>query len=187
VRLDADAVRLSRDGAVMIDDRSVALRAEVEVRIGGGRLDPTLAQRITIENTGDAPLDARIGSEWAITMLGGGGNPEAWWELEGERTSHDGTGSASNVERLAQGNGWLGAEVSTFIEPAGDAWIAPIETISNSEAGFERVYQGGALLLSWPVRLAPGERWSATITHKATVAHDRAADDEPAIVAMREI
>ena len=99
-------------------------------------------------------------------MLGGGGNPEAWWELEGERSSHDGTRSAANVERVAQGNGWLGVELATTIEPAGDAWIAPIETVSNSEAGFERVYQGSALLLSWPVRLAPGgalvERRSAT-------------------------
>ena len=41
-------------------------------------------------------------------------------------------------------------------EPA-DAWWAPVETISNSEAGFERVYQGSGLLLSWPLALAPGE------------------------------
>ena len=38
---------------------------------------------VTIENRGDAPLAARIGIEWAITMLGGGGNPEAWWEVGG--------------------------------------------------------------------------------------------------------
>ncbi len=37
-----------------------------------------------------------------------------------------------------------------------DAWWAPIETISNSENGFERVYQGSGLLLSWPVALAAG-------------------------------
>jgi alpha-amylase/alpha-mannosidase (GH57 family) len=182
-RLDADAVRLSRDGSATIDGRRVALRTEVELRIGGGRLDPTLEQRLSIENTGDTALDARIGSEWAITMLGGGGNPEAWWELEGERSSHDGTTSAANVERVAQGNGWLGAELSTTIEPAGDAWIAPIETISNSEAGFERAYQGSALLLSWPVQLAPGERWSASIRHAAHVERDRTTDDQAAIAA----
>lgn len=61
------------------------------------------------------------------------------------------------------------------MSPAADAWHAPIETVSNSEAGFERVYQGSALLLSWPVRLAPGERFAATIRHTAKVAVDRAA------------
>jgi 4-alpha-glucanotransferase len=180
-RLDPDAVRLVRDGSATIDGRQVALRAAVELRIAGGRLDPVLEQHLTIENTGDTVLDARIGSEWAITMLGGGGNPEAWWELEGERTSHDGSRSAANIDRLAQGNGWVGAELATTIESAGDAWIAPIETISNSEAGFERVYQGSALLLSWPVRLAPGERWSATIRHEAHVERDRSKDDQPEI------
>jgi hypothetical protein len=35
--------------------------------------------------------------------------------------------------------------------------------VSNSEDGFERVYQGSGLLLSWPVRLGRGERWSRTI------------------------
>ena len=184
-RLAADAVHLSRDGFAAIDGRRVAMRTEIELRIGGGRLDPTLEQRLTIENTGDSALDARIGSEWAITMLGGGGNPEAWWELDGERTSHDGTAAAANIRRLAQGNGWLGVELSTTCEPAGDAWIAPIETISNSEAGFERVYQGSAFLISWPVRLAPGERWSASVRHTARVDRDRAVDDELALGSPR--
>src|SRR2546426_8237225 len=28
-------------------------------------------------------------------------------------------------------------------------WVVPIETISQSEAGFERVYQGSAILVVW--------------------------------------
>ncbi|HEX2626813.1 MAG TPA: alpha-amylase/4-alpha-glucanotransferase domain-containing protein, partial [Candidatus Limnocylindrales bacterium] len=70
---------------------------------------------------------------------------------------------------LGQGNGWLRTSIETEVSPAADAWIAPIETVSNSEAGFERVYQGSALLLSWPVNLAPGAIWSLRLTHRATV------------------
>jgi alpha-amylase len=66
--------------------------------------------------------------------------------------------------------------VTTTTSPA-DAWWAPIETVSNSEAGFERVYQGSALLLSWPVRLARGERWTRTIVNTVATARDRAEDD----------
>jgi hypothetical protein len=89
------------------------------------------------------------------------------------------------VQTLGQGNSWLGLEVATAISPAADAWHAPIETVSNSEAGFERVYQGSALLLSWVVRLAPGERWSATIEHRATVEVDRAAAEAGELLANR--
>ena len=176
-RLDPDRVRLSRDGLATIDGRSYPLRVETEIAVGGGRLDPVLEQSISLENAGDRALEARVGVEWAITMLGGGGNPEAWWELGGERARHDGAAEARSVERIAQGNGWLALELVTEINPPADAWHAPIETVSNSEAGFERVYQGSALLLSWPVRLAPGERWTAAIRHVADVSIDRAAAD----------
>ncbi len=175
-RLDDSSVILSRDGAVIVDGVSIPLRATTELRLAGGRLDPVLEQKVSLENLGLQALDVRVGVEYAITMLGGGGNPEAWWEVGGERGSHDGSGAAAGVDRLGQGNGWLGVEVSTEVSPAADAWHAPIETVSNSEAGFERVYQGSALLLSWPVRLTPGEQFGATIRHTVRVTVDPAAE-----------
>jgi hypothetical protein len=38
-----------------------------------------------------------------------------------------------------------------------------VETVSLSESGFERIYQGAALLVAWPVRLRPGETWAASL------------------------
>jgi alpha-amylase len=184
-RLDRDGVRLSRDGRVIVAGRPLPVRAESEIRVGGGRLDPTLEQRVSLENRGDRLIEARVGIEWALTMLGGGGNPEAWWEPGpgAARGAHDGAGSAAAVDGLAQGNDWLGVALATSVNPPGDAWYAPIETVSNSEAGFERVYQGSALLLSWPVRLGPGERWAATIRHAATISEDRARSEAGTSVA----
>ncbi len=174
-RLTAGSVLLARDGFVQHRGQAVPVRVEVEMELGGGRLDPTLVHRVAIENRGTEALDVRVGSEWAITMLGGGGNPEAWWAIDGVRSSHDATRSSEGVTRLAQGNDWLRASLTTDVEPPADAWIAPIETVSNSEAGFERVYQGSALLLSWPVRLEPGGRWKATLRHGAAITEDRPA------------
>ncbi len=109
-------------------------------------------------------------------MLGGGGNPAAWWEVGGERSGHDTSGQAAAVERLAQGNDFIGIAIETTVSSPADAWWAPVETISNSEQGFERVYQGSGLLLSWPIDLAPGARWSAVMTNAVTTARDRALD-----------
>src|SRR5438093_805253 len=174
VRLDPDRAVMARDGAATMDGHRYPLSAEIEVLVGGGRMDPSLSVTATIRNTGDRALEARVGIEWALTMLGGGGNPEAWWEIEGERSGHDSTGAATGVARIGQGNSWLGLTVETAVSPPADAWHAPIETVSNSEAGFERVYQGGALLLSWPVSIPPGGSWSASVEHRATVDVDRA-------------
>jgi 4-alpha-glucanotransferase len=174
-RVDGGTALLSRDGAVTIDGVAVRVRAESELRLGGGRLDPSLEQRVALENLGERLIDVRVGLEYAITMLGGGGNPEAWWQVGDERTAHDASPNASGVGSVAQGNGWLGVDIESTVEPAAEAWCAPIETVSNSESGFERVYQGSALLLSWPISLSPGERWTAVVRHHAHVAVDRAS------------
>ena len=92
-----------------------------------------------------------------MTMLGGGGNPSAWWDVGGVRTAHDGSGEAAGIDTIGQGNDYVGVSVTTTVSPPADAWWAPVETISNSEGGFERVYQGSGLLLSWLLDLAPGE------------------------------
>jgi 4-alpha-glucanotransferase len=185
VRLDRDRAVIARDGIATIDGVAHPLAVETEITVGGGRLDPSLRWTATVRNTGNSVLEARLGSEWALTMLGGGGNPQAWWEVSGERTAHDRTGAATSVDSLGQGNSWLGLEVETSVSPSADAWHAPIETVSNSEAGFERVYQGSALLLSWLVRLGPGESWSATIEHRASVTVDYAAAEADELFANR--
>jgi alpha-amylase len=178
-RLEADGALLAREGVVTVAGATVPVRAESALRLGGGRLDPTLEQRITLTNLGVAPLDVRVGVEYAITMLGGGGNPEAWWESGADRVAHDATAAVPGVAGLAQGNDWLGVRIASTISPAADAWVAPIETVSNSESGFERVYQGSALLLSWPITLAPGERFEASVRHDARIAVDRAVPTDP--------
>jgi hypothetical protein len=110
-------------------------------------------------------------------MLGGGGNPAAWWEVDGDRSGHDGSGAAAGLTDIAQGNDHVGVAVRTKIEPAADVAWAPIETISNSEAGFERVYQGSVLVLSWPLRLGPGEHAAVHLGNAVTTTCDRTAEE----------
>jgi 4-alpha-glucanotransferase len=172
--------RLGRDGRVTVDGKALPVRVESTLTIGGGRRAPTLEQEILVENRGDAHLQATLGVEWSTTMLGGGGNPAAYWEIAGRRTAHDATGAGTGVTELRSGNDYVGLEVATSVTPAAEAWYSPIETVSNSEAGFERVYQGSALLLGWPIDLAPGARLAVRVAHLVTTSRDRAQEDTPA-------
>ena len=167
--LDGGAVRVSREAAVA----GTRLRAAKTVRLGGGRLDPSLVVDLSLAHVDGPSLVARVGLEWPTLLLGGGANPAAWWEVAGRRSAHDGSGAAAAIERIAQGNDWLGISIVTGVTPAAEAWWAPIETVSNSEAGFERVYQGSALLLSWPIELRAGHSWWATVEHRVSVAAER--------------
>ena len=177
LELEPDRLVMARDGQIRTAAGTQALRVEETITLGGGRLDPWLELEVTVIHAGGPTIEARLGAEWNLMLLGGGGNPAAFYESEGLRTSHDGTGQVTSTGLIRQGNGFVGVEIATELAPAADAWWSPIETISNSEAGFERVYQGSSLLLSWPLRLEPGERRSFRMRHRVSAARDRAAEE----------
>jgi alpha-amylase len=167
----------SRVSSVATPAGRVPVRIVKELRLAGDRRSPTLELTVTLENRADRRLDGLFGLEWTLTMLGGGGNPSAWWEIDGRRTAHDGRGTAAEVTEFAQGNDYVGIAVSTVVSRPAAAWWAPVETVSNSEGGFERVYQGSGLLLSWPLALAAGASIAVTVGHLVATTHDRAVEE----------
>ncbi len=76
------------------------------------------------------------------------------------------------------GNRYEGVTITVApTPPAAQKWF-PVETVSNSEAGFERVYQGSCLTQRWPLELAAGHQpqtFSTTLYFKQT--RDRAAEE----------
>jgi alpha-amylase len=164
-------------GAGGPDGPAATVRVTKTVVLGGDRRSPTLEVTVAITNRSAVEVEAILGLEWTLTMLGGGGNPAAWWEVDGSRTRHDVGGTAAGVSALAQGNDYIGIAIATSASPPADAWWAPVETISNSEAGFERVYQGAGLLLSWPLSLAGGASMTITVSHAVATTRDRTEEE----------
>lgn len=62
---------------------------------------------------------------------------------------------------------WQKAAVRLDAASASGFWIAPIETVSESEDGFERIYQGSQILAVWPVELTTGAEWKGKLVLKA--------------------
>jgi len=139
------------------------------IRIAGDRLRPILAVDVSLTNAGPDRLDALFGIEFALMLLGGGHNPAAFHAIAGRRTPHDDTLVVSGIDRLAAGNDQLGIEIETALDGPADAWIAPIESVSNSESGFELVYQGSAVVLLRPISLAAGESASFNVEQRVTI------------------
>ncbi|MBI3747492.1 MAG: DUF1926 domain-containing protein [Chloroflexi bacterium] len=183
-QLELDRLVVGRTGHVRQAGTDPAeVRVTKELLLGGDRREPTLELVLTVENRSAGTLEALLGLEWTLTMLGGGGNPSAWWEVDGTRTGHDTAGSAASTAALAQGNDYVGVAVATSLSAPAAAWWAPVETISNSESGFERVYQGSGLLLSWPLALPAGETFSVRVHQAVTTSVDRSAEEASAALA----
>jgi alpha-amylase len=177
VRMDGAEVVLGRDVELATTAGPAALRVEKRFLLDGDRAEPALDLEVTVENRSSVRVAFDLAIEHALTMLGGGGNPAAFYRFGDEELRHDTSGTRHDIDRIVSGNSYIGLELVTTLEPAATVWWSPIETISNSEYGFERVYQGSALVASWPTELAPGARRTVAVRGRVRTTIDRLAGE----------
>jgi alpha-amylase len=58
---------------------------------------------------------------------------------------------------------WLNLALTLRASVPARILVSPVRTVSNSEAGFESVYQSSAVVMQWPVRLAGHGRWRLSL------------------------
>lgn len=158
-------VRLWRDGHLWDGPQSWPARVEKVLTLAPDQ--PTVSVAYTVTNTSTRPLEARFGIECNWGLRGGGGNYAAAYRINGAFPAEAGLdrcGTEHEITELRLANAHLAAGVTIGVEQPADLWRFPIETVSSSEAGVERVYQCSCTLLSWPLALEPGARWQTTLT-----------------------
>jgi len=176
--LASDRVSARRLGSLLVDGSPSPLAVEKTFRFGGSRLKPSLELATTVENPGDATAAFELAVEWNVNLLGGGHNPAAYYETDdATRTPHDVAGELPAASRLAFGNDYEGVRIEAAVEPAARMTWYPVETVSNSEGGFERAYQGSSLLFRWPVVVAPGEHATFTVSFAVAQTIDHSAEE----------
>jgi alpha-amylase len=143
----------------------------------GDRLQGNL--QAVVEITSDNDFVGTLELEWNINLLGGGANPEAYygWGDDNEGR-HDEPGSVADSTELYFGNRYEGVEISVLVaDPQATAEWFPVETVSNSEAGFERVYQGSCLIQRWPLECVANKAYSVATLFSFEQTRDRAAEE----------
>ena len=170
----AHAIHASRDAievACSLDDLGeLPLRVEKAVRVP--RQGAWLDVGYRLHWAGAESLEARWGVQWNL-VLSAGDAPGRYFRVSG-RPSLGSRGQLEGLRAFAMVDEWLGCELDlAFAVPADVGW-SPVETVSLSEGGCERIYQGSALLVSWPVRLVSGATWEMSL--RLSVSDPRAGD-----------
>jgi hypothetical protein len=178
LEVEARRLRLRRIGTATIDGAARQLAVTKTISFAGGRLDPRLTFEVELENLDSDPLAFELAVEWNVNLSGGGHNPAAYYETApGSRTPHDVAGELAEAASIAFGNDYEGVRIEAFADPEARLTWYPVETVSNSEAGFERSYQGSSLLFRWPMALRPGERAVRSVRFEVGQSIDRAAEE----------
>ena len=68
-----------------------------------------------------------------------------------------------NVRDLGLADEWLGVRVQLVSDEIAGFWTYPVETVSQSEGGFELVHQEVCVIPHWFVKGDSQGRWSNTI------------------------
>ncbi|RJP22851.1 MAG: DUF1926 domain-containing protein [Candidatus Abyssobacteria bacterium SURF_5] len=96
--------------------------------------------------------------EMNLTLLAGDAD-DRYYEVAGRRIGSNrmnSTNELDDVPAVKMVDRWMGVIIILEFKPAADVWWFPIETVSQSEAGFERTYQGSCIVAVWPLTLEAG-------------------------------
>jgi alpha-amylase len=159
IRREGDRVAVVMERPGLADGRPVKVRKSIEAAAGS----PALEIRYEIE---DIPPDACLHFAVEINLAGMAGHADDRYYStpSGERLGMlDARIDRPHMEGLSLTDEWLdlAAEIS-WTKPCG-LWCFPIETVSQSEGGYEGVYQSSAVIPHWHVVGDESGRWEVLI------------------------
>ena len=171
VRLEADAAlaggkyqvgQFSQHGASLASQDSVDWPAEKNFIFGATPLGFEIVCDVVLKRKAQGAASVFVGIETVVNFLAPSA-PDRYFESAGKRYPLRWATSVPASE-LRVVDEWQKISVTLSALKAQDYWISPIETVSESEEGFERIYQGSQVLAVWPVELAPGSEWRGQIS-----------------------
>jgi 4-alpha-glucanotransferase len=157
---------MSREGLVGRGLRACTVRitktVEYEPQTG------VINYQYVIVNTGDVPLDSNFAVEFNINFLAGNA-ADRYYSLPGKELDDrllNSRGEVSEVREFGLVDEWKGITTEFVFDRPANMWRLPLETVSQSEDGMERVYQGSSVFPRWQVRLEPAQSWHVNFIQK---------------------
>jgi alpha-amylase len=147
---------LKRDGHILQDDKQMPLRIEKSFSVNDTLME--IQSAYSIKNKSGMGLELWFGVEFNFAFIAGN-DPLCNYHFPGHNENKllmNTKGDFLNIpsfEIKDEGNGF---GVKFSISPAADVGIFPLETVSQSEDGLERTYQGSTILLHWKIPIKRG-------------------------------
>ena len=160
-------IDLTRDGHVWVSDQHLPVRVSKRFELKQG--SDTLTVTYTVTNQSEQVLAARFAIETALAFDGGDSQDYCHFALNGKEQSLSAVAEYENVTEYEATTRIRDLRAVTRLSTPATLWRFPLETVTLSEAGFERGYQGTVFLQWWALNLQPGGTWQTTITQQVSM------------------
>ena len=114
---------------------------------------------------GEEKRRTNFGIEFNINLLAGDA-PDRYYDIPGhplEDRKLVSQGELKDVSEVHLIDEWNGMDVVLKMDRNGHFWRFPVETVSLSESGFEKIFQGSCLFFYWPLELEPKGHFEVSI------------------------
>ncbi len=147
---------LSRDGSVYFQGEGAPIRVIKTILTYAGQSIININYEIL--NNSNKNLALWFGVEFNFGFLGGYSG-DRYYVVEGQKLEEKNLASTGIVtgKAIKIVDEWQGIVVLLDISEAQEIWRFPIETVSQSEGGFERTYQGSVLFPNIKFNIRPEE------------------------------
>lgn len=110
-------------------------------------------------------MPIHFGIEFNLSGLPDGADDRYYYDLQGQRLGQlQSVLSLNDCQRIGLVDEWLGVDVSLDVSKPGGLWTFPIETVSQSEGGFETVHQACCLVPHWEFVTPKDGVWTVDLT-----------------------
>jgi len=148
---------LNRNGHIYRSEGTVGLKLtkQIDLLI----FQPALDIHYTLANPSEVELEFLLGVEFNWAMLAGDA-PDRYYRLDDEgieKPRLNSKGESPEIDNFGIIDEYHKLDINITLSQPCRLWRFPIETVSLSEYGFERVYQSSVTCPCFPISLAPGE------------------------------
>lgn len=153
------ALTLTRMG--MVEDQLV----KISKHISACQDNAGIAVSYKLQNMSDYDLETLFGVEFNINFLAGNA-PDRYYHIvshELEDKALNSVGILNNVSEIRLIDEWIKMGVYISVSKPCTLWRYPIETVSSSEGGLEKVYQSSSIFPHWELKLRPSEVFNMEI------------------------
>ncbi len=147
----AGTVELEHRAAV--DGQLLHAAKAIKTRVAEGAWHLECRSSLAAEQNISTPVV--LGLELVLNLLAPDA-PDRYFQANAARYPLE-FGGELDASRLFLVDGWQRVRIELEAQPRAPWWVMPIETVSQSESGFERVYQGSAVMPMWRIK-PPGWR-----------------------------
>lgn len=158
-------VTLERTGLAGPPENPVPVTILKRIVLGG---ESALEIRYVLQFPEGAPAHTLFAVEFNLTLSAADAPDRNFFSHQGENLNNL-TTTLHRLDEPALGmvDEWLGLELRLQADPPAGFWTHRVETVNDSEDGFERIHQGAAVFPHWRLAAEPGEEQIITLVLEA--------------------